>query len=222
MTTKIASSYPLDPAAVFGAALSLWNAWRRIDGRPDGINLSQTYEGMDSFMRIVMNVANLFEAWACKHVDFDQNMDVWPYLLEDDFGKACLAEMLEDSLGHFDEDDCLRVAIRLQLPIKLSSGLPVPINVTVTNTVSDSAFREYRIQTVRLTSDLESVEPFVVGDDPYDDNYGTPYFGVYGVDNKSILEHVADRDTYDDAVALVQKLAPNSVFPAFPRVGSIP
>lgn len=58
-------------------------------------------------MRIVMNVANLFEGWACKHIDFDQNMDVWPYRLEDDFGEACLAEMFADSLDHFDEDDCL-------------------------------------------------------------------------------------------------------------------
>lgn len=211
-----------DPAAVFGAALSLWTAWRRIDGRPDGINLSQTYEGMDSFMRVVMKVASLFEEWACKHIDFDQNMDVWPYRLEDDFGEACLAEMLEESLDHFDEDDCLRVAIRLQLPIKLATGLPVPVDVRVTNTVPGSTFREYRIQTVRLRGDLDSVEPFVVGDDPYDDNYGKPYFGVYGADEKDILEHVADRDNYDDAVALVQKLAPNVEFPSFPRAKTVP
>lgn len=212
------SNYSHDPAAIFGAALSLWNACRKIDGRPDGINLSQTYNGMDEFMRVVMKVANLFEEWACKHIEFDEAEDVWPYLLEDHFGEACLAVMRLEMLDHFDEEACLAAAIQLRLPIKLSKGLHVPVDVKVANPVTGSAFREFRIQTIRVSGDLESVEPFVVGDHPYDDNYGEPHFGVYGVDKDGSLEHIADRDTYADAVALVKKLAPNVCFPAFPRI----
>ncbi|MBI1826411.1 MAG: hypothetical protein HY287_14290 [Planctomycetes bacterium] len=238
MTTASTIDTP-DPAAVFGAAISLWNTCRRYDRRspvsihcahldrrpsggnqrrPDGVNLSETYNGMDEFMRVVMKVANLFEDWACKHIEFDETEEVWPYLLEDKFGEACLAVMRIEMLDHFDEEACLAAAIQLRLPIKLSKGLHVQVDVKVTNPVSGSAFREFRIQTVRVTSDLESVEPYVVGDYPYDDNYGEPYFGIFGVDNTGLLEHITDRGTYGDAVALVQKLAPNACIPTFPNV----
>lgn len=216
ITASIISNDPPDPAAIFGAALSLWNACRKREGRPDGLNLSEAYDGMDGLMRVVMKVAGMFEEWACKHIDFDQNMDVWPYLLEDKFGEACLSEMFADSLNHFNEEDCLRVALNLRLPIKHSTGLPVPIDVTVENTIPHSAFRKFRIQTVRCSGDLESVVPFVIGDDPYDEQFGVPFFGVYGVDKDGILEQIADRDTYGDAVALVQKLVPDAVLPAHP------
>jgi len=216
-TTSTVSSPVSDPAAVFGAALSLWNACRRIEGRPEGINLSETYDGMDQFMRVVMKVANVFEEWACRHLVFDESMDVWPYLLEDSFGEACLAEMFVDALTQFDDEACLRIAIRLGLPIKLTADLPVPIDERAANPVSNSLFREFRIQTVRLTGDLESVEPFVTGDDPYDNQFGEPYYGVYGVGKDGLMEHIADRNTYAEAVDLVRKLAPDIEFPRLPR-----
>jgi hypothetical protein len=35
----------------------------------------------------------------------------------------------------FDEEDCLRVALELRLPIKLNHGLPVPVDTHVTNPI---------------------------------------------------------------------------------------
>src|SRR5262245_39766903 len=81
----------LDPAAVFGAAMSLWEACEASARNDSKLNLSESYHGMDELMRQVMRVATLFESWCCEHLDFDQFSDVWPYFLEDKFGEACLA-----------------------------------------------------------------------------------------------------------------------------------
>ena len=70
-----------DPAAVLGCALSLREACLKNAETNPQLNLSDCYNGMDQFMREMMRVANLFEAWACAHVVFDELNDVWPYLM---------------------------------------------------------------------------------------------------------------------------------------------
>lgn len=53
-------------------------------------------------------------------------------------------------------------------------------------------------------------------DNPFDDKYGPPFFGFYGVCNGGLLEHIADFKTYSDAVDLARKLAPGIQFPDMP------
>lgn len=219
MSSPASSTFdPPDPAAIFAGALSLWTAAHELTTESDRPNLSETYNGMDEFMRVVVRVATTFEAWACAHIDFDELDEVWPYMLEDKFGAACLEVMYPDKLNAIDDEACLEIAMRLRLPVRLTKGLPVPVDVRITNTVAGSGFAEYRIQTVRTSSDLESVEPYQMDDDPYDDNFSTPYFGVYGVDQHGMVEHIADRESYSDAVSLVTKLAPGAVFPTYPKL----
>ncbi|MGO9609896.1 MAG: hypothetical protein ACLPT4_09695 [Verrucomicrobiia bacterium] len=171
---------------------------------------------MDQLMREVMRVGNRFEAWACLHIDFEQLADVWPYLLEDKFGDGCLGVMSPSAVASFDESDCLRVALRLRLPVICDGTLPVPVVITAANPASESAFQEFRIQTVRNTAGGEDPEPYTLDDDPFDEEFGPPYFGLYGVGQDGLLEHIADRATYLEVVSLVQKLAPGIVFPDVP------
>ena len=105
----------IDPAAVFAAASSLWRECHEQAAAGPRVNLSDCYGGMDGLMREVMRIAALFEAWSCNHVLFEELDDVWPYLLEDRFGRECLSVFLPDGLSEFDESDCRRVAARLRL-----------------------------------------------------------------------------------------------------------
>ncbi len=205
-----------DPAAVFAAALSLWQAVNKRAEEEKNLNLSECYNGMDQLMREVMRIAKLFETRACPHVAFDELNDIWPYLLEDKFGDACLAVILPDALAQFDETDCLRVAIGLRLPITLDDNLPLPIGVLAPNPTPGSPFREFRIQTVRNSLEDGDVVPFTAADDPFEEEFGSPYFGLYGVGEDGLLEHIADRQTYPEAVSLAEKLAPGVVFPRAP------
>jgi len=207
---------PPDSAAVFAAALSLWQACHLRAEDEDSLNLSECYQGMDQFMREVMQVANLFEIWACSHIDFVKFNDVWSYHLEDKFGEACLAFISASALDEFDDTYCLRVAMRLRLPIKYDAKLPIPVDVTVRNPVPNSGFCQFRIQTVRDSLEDEDVSPYIFDDDPFDGDYGTPYFGLYGVDDEGLLEHIADRQTYTEAISLAAKLAPGVPFPPTP------
>src|SRR6185436_8295233 len=88
----------LDPAAVFACALSLREACLKSAKANPQLNLSESYNGMDEFRREMMRVGNLLEAWACAHVVFDEVNDVWPYLMEDKFGDACLEFMLPSTM----------------------------------------------------------------------------------------------------------------------------
>lgn len=83
------------------------------------LDFSETYGGTDELMRMVMAVAYLFEQWACANIEFDRLPDVWPYMMEDRFGEACLALVLPSRLDRFDETDCLSIALTMRLPIKL-------------------------------------------------------------------------------------------------------
>jgi hypothetical protein len=78
-----------DPAAIFGAAQSLWTECHTRAQSEDAVHLSECFSGMDGLMREVMRIATMFEEWACQHADFAQLGEVWPYYLEDHFGAAC-------------------------------------------------------------------------------------------------------------------------------------
>ena len=206
----------LDPAAVFACALSLREACLKSAEANPQLNLSASYNGMDKFMREMMRVANLFESWACAHVVFEQMTDAWPYLMEVQFGSACLEFMQPGALAQFDESDCLRVALRLRLPIQADDNLRVPVDVRAPNPIGGSEFREFRIQTVRDDLAEGDVAPFTTDDDPFDEEFGPPYFALYGVGDDGLLEHIADRDTYSDILSLARNLAPGVALPLKP------
>ncbi len=199
-----------DPAAVFAMASSLWSACHE-RARCEELNLSEAYNGIDELMRVVMRIANQFEAWACAHVNFDETTDVWPYLLEDKFGATCIDAVGLTALASFGDRDCLRVAMRLQLPVILDDQLPVPVDVSAPNPEPNSPFRMYRIQTVR-DSDDGDVVVYNFGSEPFDDEFSEPFFGLYGIYEDGIVEHIADRDTYLEALSLAKKIAPGIEF----------
>ncbi len=167
-------------------------------------------------MREVMSIGNRFEQWACEHVNFNELDHVWPYLLEDRFGKACLDHLFPHALPQFNDRDCLRVALQLRLPIVLNDVLAIPVDLTATNPLSGTGFAKFRIQTVRISLSDSEVVPFVPDDDPFDENFGERYFALYGVGKDEMIEHIADRETYEDLLTLVQKLAPGIAFPTNP------
>ena len=148
--------------------------------------------------------------------------DMWFYYLEERFGKACLEMMNTRALASFDADDCLRVAFRLRLPIWENGELPIPINVVVDNSFAESAFKAFRIQTVRNLLAEPLVLPYTDSSDPFDENLGERYFGIYGIDEDGLLEHISDRGSYGLARELVLKLIPGAdcaerVVGLFPR-----
>lgn len=216
------TSFLPDSAAVFASALSLWQACQEYANGAEPLNFSDCYNGIDQLMREVMRVANQFEAWSCLHIDFRTLNDVWPYLLQDRFGTACLVVISPSALTEFDDTDCLRVAMHLHLPIALDDKLPVPINVNALNPVSGSPFCEFRIQTVRDTNDERSPSPYSWDDEPFDEEFSFPYFALYGVAEDGLLEHIANRATYSEAVRLASKLAPGVDFPITPTVSYLP
>ena len=209
--------FPLpDPAAVFGAAVSLWREVKKRATIDRTLNLSECYNGLDELMRQVMRIATEFEVWACRCVSFEEMDDVWPYLLEDRFGAACLSHSLPQALAEFGKTDYLRVAWKLHLPIRIEAGLPVPVDVLARNPASGAAFCEFRIQTVRDSNDDDLSVPFTADDEPYDEDLGEPHFSLYGVGADGLLEHIADRSSYVETVQLAAKLAPGIKFPMNP------
>lgn len=207
----LTTSYEPDPAAVFAAATSIWTSCHHYANKSH-CDLSEIFNGMDQLMRTAMSVANRFERWSCQHIDFEELTDVWPYLLEDKFGEACLDTIQIEALESFSDRDCLCVAIRMRLPVNLGHGLPVPVDVTAPNPMRNSPFRASRVQTVRTSNEEGDVSAFTWGDDPFDDEFSEPYFGLYGVCDDRTVEHVADRRTYSEIVSLAKKLAPGIDF----------
>jgi hypothetical protein len=201
-----------DPAAVFACALSLWQECQKLAKADAKLNLSDAYNGIDEFMREIMRVATQFETWACSHVDFNRLTDVWPYFLEDKFGEGCLSVIFPTTLKSFDDEDCLRLAFRLHLPLINDTNLPIPIDVAAENPIADSPFKKFRIQTVRNAVEDNFTAPYTYSEEPFDPEYGPPYFSLYGIGEDGLLEHIADRPTYTDAVNLAQKLAPGIQF----------
>jgi hypothetical protein len=209
-----------DPAAVFATATSLWQACHKLAVADQLVDLSESYSGKDGLMREVMRIGSQFEAWACSHIAFEELDDVWPYLLEDRFGAACLSVIVPTALAQFDESDCLCVAMRLGLPVRLSEGLRIPIDLHAPNPVTESSFFQFRIQTVRCMIEDDDTVPFTASDDPFDEEFGPPFFSLSGADRDGRLEHIADRRTYSEALSLAQKLAPGVAFPAAPTFRS--
>jgi hypothetical protein len=217
MATDVESSVERgDPAAVLACALSLRTACLEKAKADPQLNLSEAYNGMDEFMRELMRVGTLFEDWACAHVVFEATSEVWPYFLEDRFGTACLEVVAPDGLEEFDSSDCLRVALHLGLPVRAEDGLPVPVDVQAPNPVVGSEFQEFRIRTMRKEFEEQEAFPFTVSDDPFDEDFGAPYFAVYGVEEGGVLEHIADRKTYSAVLSLVRKLSPGVQLPLEP------
>lgn len=110
-----------DPAAIFGATLSLWNAFKKyyeINPTPD---ISDDFSGTDCAMRTVLQIGERFEQWACQNVDFTRVDDVWPYLLEDKLGDAALASFKQPTKipRLLSDNDCLKLARALGLPLKI-------------------------------------------------------------------------------------------------------
>lgn len=207
----LTKSYEPDPAGVFGAATSIWTACHQYADKTN-CDLSEIFNGIDQLMRTAMSAADRFERWSCQHIDFEAVTDVWPYLLEEKFGKACLEIIPIENLESFNDRDCVCVAIRLRLPMSLDDGLPVPVDVTAPNPAKNSQFRAFRIQTVRTSNEDGDVSAFTWDDDPFDDDFSELYFGLYGVYEDETVEHIADRKTYSDAVSLAKKLAPGIDF----------
>jgi hypothetical protein len=203
-----------DPAAVFACASSLWEACNKRAGDDPELNLSDAYSGIDQLMREVMRIGEMFENWACDHVVFELLPDVWPYFLEDRFGDACLGLLEPGALAGFDEDDCLRIAYQLRLPMRADGSLCLPVDVRAANPAS--AFKEFRIQTLRDDLADNDVIPFTEDGDPFDEELGAPYFGLYGVGDDGLMEHIADRRTYAEARCLARKLATGIEVPEVP------
>lgn len=170
-------------------------------------------------MRVIMRVATRFEQWASKYVAFEDLNDVWPYLLEDGFGSASVNLLGVENLEEFDDRTCLRVALSLRIPLRHTEGLRIPIDVMVANPISDSLFRAFRIQTFRECPENNSCEPFTLDDDPFDNRFSHPLFALYGVTADGLLEHIADRKTYADALSLAGKIAPGVQFPEVTDIG---
>ncbi|MGC3992108.1 MAG: hypothetical protein QM796_20925 [Chthoniobacteraceae bacterium] len=206
------SSDSPDSAGIFAAALSLWLECERLQKEKSKPFENGYANGRDQLMRDMMAAAQLFESWACKHVYFDELNEVWPYLLEEHFGPVCLAEMPLETIGEFNQQSCMEVAIALKIPLRLDSGLIFPINLQANVGDSQMAFRKLRICTVRTFIEDGSVECFC-WHDVNDGEWSTPYYGVYGIDGDDSVEHIADRNSYLSAVSLAQKLSPSIDFP---------
>lgn len=112
-------TYTPDPAAIFAGASSLYVCGNELHNNEDeDDSLSDEYSGMDNFMRQCMRVATEFEDWACANVAFDEVDDVWPYLIEESFGRAVFehrGDLL--TLNEVGEADFARIAELLELPL---------------------------------------------------------------------------------------------------------
>jgi hypothetical protein len=230
--------FPNDPAAIFASATSLWRACHLREADDPTLNLAAAYQGMDEFMRVVMRVAESFEAWACRHVVFAHLDATWPYLLIDRFGAACLNAIQPAAFASFSSDTCLRVAFHLRLPLRADGSLPLPVDVratlsspqqskinnqqssldpAATHSAPDSGFTEFRIQSVRDELASDQTIPFTEDHDPFDPALGPPYFALYGrTGDDDLWEHIGDRNSYPEARRLAMMLAPGLDLPSEP------
>jgi hypothetical protein len=215
----ISENDPPDPAALFACAVSLRDACEQ-RAQQINHNLSEAFQGIDQFWREVMRIGGVFEEWACVHVVFEEMSDVWPYLLEEKFGTACLQRLELEDLSSFDTEDCLSVAMSLLLPLHYREGACLPLDVAAPNPVPGSPFAQWRIQTIRCLTGDDDFEPLVYGDDPFDAEYDPPLVALYGMCVEGVVEHIKDFTTYADAVAFARKLAPGVDFPDEPLVAS--
>lgn len=83
----------IDPAAIWYATKSMVD-WLGKQPKPDRDDLVESHGGEDEFVRTVAHTATEFEKWACKHVDFHELEEIWPYWLEQHFGVLCNSEVM--------------------------------------------------------------------------------------------------------------------------------
>jgi hypothetical protein len=216
MTNPLEISPTRDPAGVFAAAHSLWDAIFEAADRPGKAGLSESYNGLDELMREVLRVGTLFETWSCSHILFEELDEVWPYFIADNFGAAWLAISDAYSLASFNEDDCLRVAWELCLPIKRSHKVVLPLDVRAKHPNPLSPFTELRIQTTRTSANDGATEAFTASDDLFDEEFTSTRYSLYGQLSSGECEHIADRKFYEQLTALAQKLIPGIHFPHNP------
>ena len=55
--------------------------------------------------------------------------------------------------------------------------------------------------------------PYTTDDEPFDEEYDPPYFGVYGVDDEGLAEFIAGRQTYVEALELIRNFVPSIGLP---------
>jgi len=213
------SQESVDPAAVFACAVSLREACEALADKEQA-NLSELFNGIDQFWREMMRIGTLFEAWACENVAFEALTDVWPYLLMDRFGEACLASVPLEAMADLGSDDLPVVAMHMEVPLMYREGSNLPLDLEAPNPVAGSVFVRWRIQTVRGRREEAEMEPMRYGDDPHDPEYEPPVVALDGVDATGRLEHVRDSANYAEARSLVMKLTPGVVFPEVPVVAA--
>jgi len=120
-TRKQKAASLADPAAILAAAVSLWAEVQKRE-KNERLNLSEAYNGVDQCMREAMRVATLFETWSCEWVVFDELEEPWPYLIEERFGRACLAVVGPLGLALGDDRACEPIARQLGLTIREKSA----------------------------------------------------------------------------------------------------
>lgn len=211
------SKVQFDPAAVFAAARSLFDACHDYADRAEELNLSDAFNGIDELMRVVMMVATEFEQWASAHVAFNELDDVWPYLLDDQFGAAVLLSLPLNKLTSFDQYDCLRVAARLHLPLRLTEGFTLPLNLRASNSVTNSSFKELQILAVRFCELDGSAVPLRIDDDP-EDHWSEVTFRLYGICGDGLVEQICERSSYSSILDLAFAISPGIDFPKEPIV----
>lgn len=210
-----------DPAAVLACAMSLHDACVAFAKAAPSVNLNTAYHGGDEFLRQMMRVGSLFETWAGEHVVFEHLTDPWPYLLQDRFGPACLEVMGAGQFGHFGEDDCLRVALGLRLPLRADGTLPVPVLVEAENPLHGAGFSRLRIQTWRKeVGEDGGICPYGEGDDPLDEEFGPPFSAVYGVRGDGRAEYLTDMVSYREAREWLVDLLPGIGLPESVATGA--
>jgi hypothetical protein len=95
--------------------------------------------------------------------------------------------------------------------------MTVPIQIIgISTTFPPKKAIQNGIQTIRDSLEDGDATPYSADDEPFDEEFGKPYFGLYGVGEDGKLEYIVDRRTYSEILSLVQKLAPGVMFPAAP------
>lgn len=64
-----------------------------------------------------------------------------------------------------------------------------------------------------MTDDNDEPCTFCVDDEPFDENYGKPYFRLSGMIDDRTAEPIANRATYAEILALARKITGDFSFP---------
>jgi hypothetical protein len=85
-----------------------------------------------------------------------------------------------------------------------------PYFESIPNPIQDAPFSHYEVQTVREYQDDQAgesfVEPIFEPQPEYVENASGPFFGIYGRFRKGGAEHIADRNTLEEAHDLLRSM----------------